>query len=353
MDKGFDRIVDEIKEREEQGRELDIPEDRRQTWMDAVSTYANDFLDALEGRKAYESEGYDRTDEDSGFEVGEKGADMDGVLHFIGDRVDHTGLNPASGGHLGYIPGGGIPASALGDYLAATTNRYAGNFYASPGAVRMENAMIRWTGQLIGYKEGFGGNLTSGGSIANLIAILTARTAKGLKGKDLERNVVYMTPQGHHSLAKALNIACLGECVTRKIALDRHYRMDVAALRKQVEADVHDGLKPFLLIANAGSTDTGAIDPLSAMADTAKEHGMWFHVDAAYGGFFLLTDHGKKCMAGIDRSDSVVLDPHKGLFLPYGSGIVLVKHIHRLLQANSYEANYMQDAKEQTKEYSP
>lgn len=353
MDKDLDRIVQQLKKNEEKGQALDIPAPLRNDLLGQIGRYTNHFLDTLDQRKAYEAAGYDRTEADEGFEVGEAGSDMGAMLDFIGERVDTTGLNPTSGGHLGYIPGGGIPASALGDYLAAITNRYAGNFYASPGAVRMENAMIGWTGQLVGYKEGFGGNLTSGGSIANLTAILTARTAKGVKGKDLARNVVYLTQQGHHSLAKGLNMACMGECIVRKIALDSGYRMDMAALQKQIDADVHDGLKPFLLIANAGSTDTGAMDPLEVMADVAQENGLWFHVDAAYGGFFLLTEHGKQIMRGIERSDSVVLDPHKGLFLPYGSGIVLVKDINHLLRANSYEANYMQDANQQTLEHSP
>lgn len=353
MEKGSDRVIAQLRQYEENGRALDMPAPVRNAFFGQVGRYTDGFLGTLAYRKAYEAAGYDRTEADLGFEVGEAGTDLGTMLELIGERVDHAGLNPASGGHLGYIPGGGVPASALGDYLAAITNRYAGNFYASPGAVRMENAMIRWTGRLVGYTEGFGGNLTSGGSIANLTAILTARTAKGLKGKDLARNVVYQTQQGHHSLAKGLNMACMGECLVRKIAMDGGYRMDMAALRRQIDADVASGMRPFLLIANAGSTDTGAIDPLAAMADAAREHGMWFHVDAAYGGFFLLTPEGRKRMAGIEQADSVVLDPHKGLFLPYGSGIVLVKEIRHLLRANSYEANYMQDAKEQTLEHSP
>ncbi len=353
MDNEFEALLHQIKEKEAEGIALDINGPFRKELMEEVLTYTNGFLDTLQERKAYEAKGYDRTVADDDFNVEDAGTGMNKVLDFIGDRVDHTGLNPASGGHLGYIPGGGIPASALGDFLAAVTNRYAGNFYASPGAVRMENAMVHWTGKLVGYGKGFGGNLTSGGSIANLIAITTARTAKGVKGKDLERNVVYMTQQGHHSLAKGLNIACLGECITRKIALDSGYRMNVAALRKQVAEDVKQGLRPFLLIANGGSTDTGAVDPLEALADVAEEHGIWFHVDAAYGGFFLLTEAGRARLTGINRADSVVLDPHKGLFLPYGLGIVLVKKIDHLLKANSYEANYMQDAKEQELEHSP
>lgn len=241
MDKDLERIVQQLKESEEKGQALDIPSPLRNDLFGQVGRYTNHFLDTLGDRKAYEAEGYDSTDADQGFEVGEAGSDMGAMLDFIGARVDTTGLNPTSGGHLGYIPGGGIPASALGDYLAAISNRYAGNFYASPGAVRMENAMIRWTGRLVGYPDGFGGNLTSGGSIANLTAIATARSAKGIKGKDLEKTVIYLSAQAHHSLPKALRLTGLGECIIRYIPLDSAFRMDPVALREQVDRDQRAG----------------------------------------------------------------------------------------------------------------
>lgn len=321
--------------------------------LSEVTAYTNCFLEGLSTRKAYEAKGYARTGADQHFEPDERGEGIGPLLHFLAERVDGPGLNPASGGHLGYIPGGGVPAAAMGDFLAAITNRYAGNFFAGPGAVRMENAMVRWAAQLVGYEKGFGGSLTSGGSMANLTAIATARTAHGLKGKGLEHCVVYLSQQAHHSVPKALRLNGLEECIIRAVPLDEHFRMQPDALRKQVEADVQAGLRPFLLVANAGSTDVGAVDPLEALAAIAEEHGLWYHVDAAYGGFFLLTDHGKRIMQGIARADSVVLDPHKGLFLPYGTGMVLVKDIRHLLEANRYEANYMQDTREQTLEHSP
>lgn len=349
----LEEILRHLAESAQAGRALEMPPGDRAEVLEAVNRYASEFIGALPKRKAFETEGYERSAADAGFELHEGPGDIAGILSFIRQRVDSTGLNPASGGHLGYIPGGGIPEAALGDYLAGITNRYAGTFYASPGAVRMENAMVQWSGRLVGYDKGFGGNLASGGSMANLIAIATARSAKGIKGKDLERTVVYLSDQAHHSLGKGLRIAGLGECIVRKVAVDARYRMDPAALKAQVEADAAAGLQPFLLIANAGSTDVGAVDPLDALADLAAQHNLWLHVDAAYGGYFLLTAHGKHMMTGIERADSVVMDPHKGLFLPYGTGIVLVKDVRHLLQAHSYEANYMQDAQEQTLEHSP
>ncbi|WP_323756681.1 pyridoxal phosphate-dependent decarboxylase family protein [Roseivirga sp.] len=333
--------------------QLETNADQRLSLQKSVIEYAESFLNGLENRKAYEYDSYGKVAQDSFFDIDEQNHPIENILPFIGERVDMPGLNPASGGHLGYIPGGGIYESALGDYLAAVSNRYAGVFYASPGAVRMENALIDWAGKLIGYTGRFGGNLTSGGSIANLIAISTAREAKKLKGKDLESTVIYTTQQTHHSLQKAIKLCGLGECILRIIDLDEDYRIIPEKLNAQVLEDKDKGLQPFLVIANAGSTDVGAVDPLNDIASIAEEHELWFHVDAAYGGFFQLTVQGKEVMSGIEKADSVILDPHKGLFLPYGSGIVLIKNIEHLAAANSYEANYMQDTKMHQDEMSP
>uniref|UniRef100_UPI004047E22A pyridoxal phosphate-dependent decarboxylase family protein n=2 Tax=Roseivirga sp. TaxID=1964215 RepID=UPI004047E22A len=332
---------------------LETTPDQRHSLQKSVIEYAEGFLNSLESKKAYEYDSYGKEDGDSFFEIDEKNYPIEDILPFIAERVDTPGLNPASGGHLGYIPGGGIYESALGDYLAAVSNRYAGVFYASPGAVRMENALIDWAGKLIGYTGRFGGNLTSGGSIANLIAISTARDAKKLKGKDLETTVIYTTQQTHHSLQKAIKLCGLAECVLRIIELDEHYRIITEQLKAQILKDEQQGLQPFLVIANAGSTDVGAVDPLNEIAAISEEHNLWFHVDAAYGGFFLLTKQGRDVMSGIEKADSVIMDPHKGLFLPYGSGIVLIKNIEHLAAANSYEANYMQDTKMHQNEMSP
>ena len=182
---------------------------------------------------------------------------------------------------------------------------------------------------------------------------LLFRQRERLKGKDLESTVIYTTQQTHHSLQKAIKLCGLGECILRIIDLDEDYRIIPEKLKAQVLEDRGQGLQPFLVIANAGSTDVGAVDPLNAIASIAEEHQLWFHVDAAYGGFFQLTTQGKEVMSGIEKADSVILDPHKGLFLPYGSGIVLIKNIEHLAVANSYEANYMQDTKMHQDEMSP
>ena len=271
----------------------------------------------------------------------------------IRENVDTPGLNPASGGHLGYIPGGGIYVSALGDYLADVFNRYAGVFYAGPGAVRMENMLIRWLNDLVGYPAEAAGNLTTSGSLANLIAIVTARDGRNIKSADVPRSVIYLTRQTHHSVDKAIRVAGLGECVFRYIPVDAKFRMTVSELSRQIDEDKAAGLVPFLVVASAGTTDVGAIDPLPEIGAVAKQHGMWYHIDAAYGGAFILTDEGRSKLKGLELSDSLIIDPHKGLFLPYGLGIVLVKNVADLKRSYSFDAHYMQDAFAAPDELSP
>lgn len=352
MDKQ-NQLISEILVRQQQSESLEIPLTDRRFLLKNVNHYTDNFLSKLSTDKAYEKDGYEKSEADEQLEIDDHAHSIQDILHLIEDRVDKPGLQPPSGRHFGYIPGGGLYASALGDYIAAVTNRYAGVFYASPGAVRLENSLIRWAGSLIGYTGDFAGNLTSGGSYANLIAIFTAKCAQNIKGKDLEKSVIYVCHQAHHSILKALKVTGMDECAIRIIGMDENYRMDLKLLRDQVKEDVELGLKPVLLCANAGTTDVGAIDPLPEMAAIAKQYNMWFHVDAAYGGFFILTKDGKKKLKGIELADSVILDPHKGLFIPYGLGILLVKDVKNLLEANTFDANYMQDTKSMELEYSP
>ena len=276
--------------------------------------------------------------------IGEGPADLEKLLALVRDNVDRPGLNPASGGHLGYIPGGGLYHSALGDYMADIANRFAGVNFGSPGAVRMENMLLDWMRDVVGYPAGTVGNLTSGGSIANLIGIVAARDESGIRAADFARSVIYLTEQAHHSVDKAIRIAGLGEAVLRYVATDERHRMSADDLEKSITTDLETGLIPLVIISAAGTTDAGAVDPLAAIGEIAARHKIWHHVDGAYGAFFALCDEGKKVLGGMEKSDSLVMDPHKGLFLPYGTGAILVKNARRLLESFHYQANYMQDA---------
>ena len=343
---------DQLLQLEKISRQLEpLPADR-ETMRKSVDEYAFQFLNHIENIRAYQA----INGEDAGLslhEFGEEPVKLQALLDLLKKHVDHPGLNPASGGHLGYIPGGGIYVSALGDYLADVFNRYAGVYFAGPGAVRMENMIIRWIAGLMGYPADAGGNLTSGGSMANLIGIVCARDAAGIKARDFEKAVIYITRQVHHSVDKAIRIAGLKECIIRHVPMDDHYRMQAADLDRMITVDKTHRLHPLMVIASAGTTDTGAIDPLDEIGRIAKKHELWYHVDAAYGGFFMLTDEGKEKLKGIEMSDSLIVDPHKGLFLPYGTGVVLVKDAKRLQQSHIYSANYMQDAASATDEISP
>jgi aromatic-L-amino-acid decarboxylase len=342
-------MIKRILELEQTALELEPSEHDRKESRKEVISYTEDFI-----KDIYTCKAFVQTPENGiailDSPISEHAIPMEEALLLLHKNVDTPGLNPASGGHLGYIPGGGIYYSALGDYMAAIMNRYAGFFFASPGAVRMENMLIRWMADTIGYPAGAAGNLSSGGSIANLSAIVTAREAMQIKARTIESGVIYLTVHAHHCISKAIRIAGLGESVLRYVSLDGAGRMDAASLEKQITEDKQAGLRPWLVIASAGTTDTGSIDPLEAIGHLAKKNNMWFHIDAAYGGFFVLCPEGKDKLKGIEMSDSVVMDPHKGLFLPYGLGVVLVKNGKDLAHAHHYTATYLQDAKEESEE---
>ncbi|MDZ7659056.1 pyridoxal phosphate-dependent decarboxylase family protein [Fodinibius sp.] len=342
----------EIKDLEQQARQLETTTEERNHLFDKARQYGERFLNSLSEKPAYvDEQSMGKGVYDLPFD--EKPKDFDKLLDLLHSEVDTPGLNPASGKHAGYIPGGGIYPSAIADYLAAVTNRYTGVFFSSPGAVRIENMCIRWMNDLVGYPEGAAGNLTSGGSIANLIALVVARDNSGIKAKDFNRAVIYTTRQVHHCVVKAIKFSGLQEATLRTIPMDDRFCMKADALEKQIKADKKEGLIPLTIFASAGTTDLGAVDPLDEIGAIAERHDLWFHVDAAYGGFFLLTDHGKEVMKGIEKSDSATIDPHKGLFLPYGSGALLVKDGEKLYDSQHMSANYLQDTYKATQEASP
>jgi glutamate/tyrosine decarboxylase-like PLP-dependent enzyme len=347
-----DTLRKRLAEIEPASRALEEEPARRHALTERVVRFADDVLDGLATRKAWDPEGGAR-EELLALGIPEEPADLERVMDVVAREIDGPGLQPASGGHLGYISGGGIYPGALGDYLAAVTNRYSGVYYAGPGAVRLENLLVRWMCALVGYPPEALGTLASGGSLASLVAVVAARDARGVRAREVERSVVYVTEQTHHCVAKALAIAGLSEAPLRRVRLTPTYRMDPGALVEQVRSDRQAGLRPFLLVASAGTTDTGALDPLDELAAIAEREGLWYHVDAAYGGAFLLLDDMRERFTGIERADSVVIDPHKGLFIPYGTGAVLVRDPAHLAPSHGLRGVYLQDATDEHGEPSP
>ncbi len=344
-------MLNELARLEKIAKQLEPDQAERAKLNRDVEAYADQFLNALPDMKTYVA------DEPSAAPpppaISNEPIGMEEALAFLAAAVDKTGINPASGGHIGYIPGGGVYAAALGDYLADVFNRYAGVLFAGPGAVRLEKSLLCWMAKLIGFPEGAAGDLTSGGSMANLTGIVAGRAAHEIKAVDVPRTVVYLSEQAHHSIEKALRVAGLGECVVRFLELDERFRIRPDALISAVKADQASGLNPWLAVASAGTTDVGAVDPLAELAEICRKHKLWLHIDAAYGGFFVLCDSVKESLAGMQHADSVVMDPHKGLFLPYGSGAVLVRDQAAMHSAFNYHAHYMQDAVQDVAMMSP
>ena len=338
MDKAT--LIEKLSALEKASQPLEPKPAQRREWMGQLTDHTDAYIDALPTNNAYS------VNKETGPELSITGeaSTLPELLDIYVKNVEKNGLNPASGGHLGYIPGGGIFTSAIADYLADITNEYAGIFFGSPGAVTIEHEVISWLKEVFGFPENSVGNLPSGGSIANLIALTAARDKHGVKGAAVEKHVIYLSEQVHHCVYKALRIIGLEDAQMRHIQLDDRHRMDAEDLKRQIEKDKAKGLIPFVLIASAGTTDTGAIDPLRELSNIAKKEGMWFHVDAAYGGFFILVDRLKPLFDGIQEADSLVIDPHKGLFMPYGVGAVLVKDREAVLKSHHYIASYLQDA---------
>ena len=332
--------MNSIETLEKIARELDPGEGQRSLILNRAIDYTNQYLNNLPGEPGF---GYSHFEKLSSLKIEDSGKPIESLLEVLKTEVDIAGISSASGRHLGFIPGGGLWASALADMLSDITNKYSGIAFSGPGAVKMESQVIRWMTGLIGYSSHAFGNLTSGGSIANLIAIKAARDFHGVNSTNVKKAVVYCGEQTHHSVYKALNITGLHEAVLRKISLTDTFQINMKELERQMDEDKTSGLRPFLVIGSAGTTDTGAIDPLEELSDICANLGTWFHVDAAYGGFFMLLDEFKQKLKGIERSDSVVLDPHKTLFLPFGSGAVLLKDGNALLASNSSRASYLID----------
>jgi glutamate/tyrosine decarboxylase-like PLP-dependent enzyme len=335
--------LDFIRQLEKESRLLEPGDNTRNYWQTQTNAYAEALIHKRKTHKAYE----DSSDKGLGLlehPIGEEPLFIDEVLSLVENSIDPPGIDLTSSRHFGYIPGGALYPAALGDFLAAIGNKYAGGYFASPGSVRLENLLVQWIADLMGYPATAAGTLTSGGSTAHLIAITAAREALELKAKDYHRAVIYVSAQTHHSVLKGLTIAGMREAEIRYLPVDDAYRLQTAGLPELIDDDRGKGLIPFMLVATAGTTEAGAIDDLDLLADICQQKNTWFHVDAAYGGFFMLCEEVASKLTGIQRSDSFVVDPHKGLFLPYGSGAVVVRDRRHILAANSYHANYMQDA---------
>lgn len=269
----------------------------------------------------------------------EKGQPYDQLLALLFQQVIPKSFNTAGPGYLAYIPGGGIFHAAVAELITAAVNRYMGIWLVAPGLAQLETTVLRWFCDLVGYPASAHGLLTTGGSLANFSAVVTARRER--LPENFLAGTIYVSDQTHHSVQKAALLAGFPPENVRSIPSDERFRIRVDLLEHRILEDRESERLPFMIVGNAGTTNTGAVDNLPALAEVAQRGRFWFHVDAAYGGCFLLTEYGRRVMKGIEQADSVTLDPHKGFFLPYGTGSLLVRDGPALKRAHAVSAVYL------------
>ena len=248
-------------------------------------------------------------------------------------RLDHPRC-------FGFVPSSPTWPGVVADFLAAGYNINACNWLVGSGASQLELVVVDWFRQWLGYPDTAGGLLTSGGSAASVDALVAAREAAGSP----DNASVYASDQSHSSLPRAARIIGVRPEHARLVQSDDRFRIDVGQLVSMLAKDRAAGLKPIAVCANAGATGTGAVDPLEELADVCTSEGIWLHVDAAYGGFAILTEQGKRILRGIERADSVGLDAHKWFFQPYEVGCLMVRDISTLEKPFAVRPDFLQDA---------
>jgi len=316
------------------------PEQMREMGRAALE-YAIDFLGRRVGARAAQPPDAPEVARAHRGSPPEVGGEFAPLLELI-ETIANNATDNAGPGFLAYIPGGGLFASSIADLLSTTIDRYVNLWSEAPVAAQIEDNVVRWLCDLFDFPTESRGVLTSGGSMANFSAIVTARADR--LPENFLSGTLYVSEHVHASVTKAAMLAGFPVRHVRSIAADPSMRLDVEALGLAVAEDRAAGLAPFAVVGSAGTTNTGAIDPLEELADVAATEGLWFHVDAAYGGFFQLTSRGRERFRGIERADSITLDPHKGLFLPYGTGALVVREGQKLRDAHHVGTSaYLQD----------
>jgi glutamate/tyrosine decarboxylase-like PLP-dependent enzyme len=287
-------------------------------------------------------------------EVPDEGMDDDALVEYLRRVVFDYSIYPGHPGFMAYVTASGTVPGAAADLLAAGLNQNLGGWLLSPAATEIENALSRWLATRFGLPSTAGGLMTSGGAMANFIALKTARdagdrTAIRSGGIGNRRLVAYASEEAHVTIGRAADMLGLGTAAVRAVPVNEAFEMDVTALQTLIERDAAVGLDPIAVVATAGTTATGAIDPLEEVAALCKTHGIWFHVDAAYGGPAILTDDLAPLFAGIERADSITVDPHKWLYTPQSGGCLLVRDEDDLAHAWEVEASYVHQDRTRTK----
>ena len=251
---------------------------------------------------------------------------------------------------FGYVASPSTPIGAFADLIASALNQNVTSWRSAPAATAIEKRVVRWLASLAGYGEDATGHLTSGGSMANLTALMIAHRAKsqgevarqGLWNAGVAPMTIYASDQIHLSIPKAADVLGLGRDQVRIVNSDERFRLDVRSLRERLETDTRNGLRPFCIVASAGTVNTGAVDPLHEIARVSREYGLWLHVDGAYGALAALDQSKRALFDGIEQADSLTLDPHKWLYAPVDCGCLLFREAGAARAAfSSTDADYI------------
>jgi aromatic-L-amino-acid/L-tryptophan decarboxylase len=278
----------------------------------------------------------------------EEPAPVDSLLEQLQSDVWSNIGNVQHPRFFAFIPSPSNFVSVMADALASGFNPFAGNWLEGSGTSQIELVTIDWLRGMCGLPETTGGLFVSGGSMANLTALATARRAR-LDNRS-ENAVIYYSDQTHNSVEKALRVLGFAREQIRMLPSDDAFRAPIESLRQAVAEDRAAGKQPFCVIANAGTTNTGAVDPLDELADLCARESLWLHVDGAYGAATCLSERGKKLLAGIERADSLSLDPHKWLFQPFEIGCALVRDAQLLKKTFHTMAEYLEDTRREEEE---
>ncbi|MBS1802737.1 MAG: aspartate aminotransferase family protein [Acidobacteria bacterium] len=334
-------------EREERRSPVAMPSEEFRSAGHKLVDRIADFLDSLPQRRVTPGESPSKVREalDANRALPESGTDADALLERAAELMfDHSLFN-AHPRFWGYVTAGAAPIGMLGELLASAANPNCGAWLLSPMASEIEGQTIRWIAEMLRYPTDCGGLFVSGGNMANIVGFLAGRAAKGgaeirTKGVDGRRLRAYCSAETHTWIQKAADIAGLGTESVRWVGVDDDFRMDVEALRARIHEDVAAGDEPFLVVGNAGTVSTGAVDPLREIAAVCREFGLWFHVDGAYGALAAVAPEAAHLFAGMDGADSLAVDPHKWLYAPIEAGCTLVRDVAKLRDAFSYHPAY-------------
>ena len=312
--------------------------------VDAMASY----LSSIRDRRVYPQTTARDIRERLDKQLPEEGAGFEHLLATFCDVILPRSRHNAHPRMFGYVQSPGTAIAALADMLASVLNANLTAWRSAPAAVELERLTINWIKEIIGYDAQAAGLFVSGGSMANLAAIAAARKAK-TAGDDRGRKLrIYCSEETHHSIDKAAALLGIGRENVRKIAVDGSFKINIEDLVMKITEDAEAGHLPLCVVANAGTVGTGAFDPLAEVAEVARRFNLWFHVDAAYGGFAALTESAKPLFTAINKADSVSLDPHKWLYLPVDCGCVLYRDPQNARATFAHEAEYTRVLNQET-----